>query len=219
MYYAWLGALFYAERATLSTMPYSSNSPNHILILALVECGLKTTYDLKLQAGVSVGQSGPVLQHLEKAGLLTAEPGTRRSQRYSITAKGKSELRAAIASGKNENWWVGTFGFFESIPRAVLLAWLASELEDFPKWLGYAEEELQAAAQRTEQEAEDLRNQMERLRRNPSPRGKPLLVGTTYRWLKATTQAALLKAQTELVNELAPLLTDLPAASGLPAKE
>jgi DNA-binding PadR family transcriptional regulator len=199
-------------------MPYSANNPNHILVLALVECGLKTTYDLKLQAGMSVGQSGPVLQHLERSGLLTAEPGTRRSLRYSITVKGKSELRAALASGKDDSWWVGKFGFFESIPRAVLLAWLASELEDYPKWLGYAEEELQASAQRAAQEAADLRNQMERLRRNPSPRGRPLLVGTTYRWMKVQTDALLLEAQAELVDTLAPLLTDLPPAPPIPPK-
>jgi DNA-binding PadR family transcriptional regulator len=200
-------------------MPDSLNNPNHILVLALVESGLKTSYDLKLQAGISVGQAGPVLQHLERAGLLTAEAGTRRSLRYSITDKGASELRAVLAIGKAESWWVGKFGFFESIPRAVLLAWLASDLEDFPIWLGYAEEELQAAAQRAKQEAEDLRNQMERLRRNPSPRGRPLLVGMTYRWMKAETDALLLEAQAELVDTLAPLLTDLPPAPQLPADE
>jgi DNA-binding PadR family transcriptional regulator len=200
-------------------MPISLNNPNHILVLALVECGMKTTYDLKLQAGMSVGQTGPVLQHLERAGLLTAEPGTRRSLRYSITDKGESELRAVLAAGKAESWWVGKFGFFESIPRAVLLAWLASDLEDFPKWLGYAEEELKAVAQRNKQEAEDLRNQMERLRRNPSPRGRPLLVGMTYRWMKAETDALLVEAQAELVDTLAPLLTDLPPAPRLSAEE
>jgi DNA-binding PadR family transcriptional regulator len=197
-------------------MHYSLNNPNHILVLALVESGLKTTYDLKLHAAMSVGQSGPVFQHLERAGLLTAEPGTRSSLRYSITDKGESELRAVLAAGKIESWWVGKFGFFESIPRAVLLAWLASDLEDFPRWFGYAEEELQAAAQRAKLEAEDLRNQMERLRRNPSPRRRPLLVGISYRWLKAQTDALLLEAQAELVETLAPLLTDLPPA---PAEE
>jgi hypothetical protein len=131
---------------------------------------------------------------------------------YSITAKGKRELRAASAAGKTENWWVGKFGFYESLPRAVLLAWLASDLKDSPKWLAYAQEELQAALQRTKQEAKDLRDQMERLRRSSSSRARPLLVGTTYRWIKATAEAALLKAQTELVDELAPSLTDLPPA-------
>jgi DNA-binding PadR family transcriptional regulator len=200
-------------------MPHGLNNPNHILVLALVETGLKTTYDLKLQAGISVGQTGPVLQHLERAGLLTAEPGTRRSLRYSITDKGASQLRAVLATGKTESWWVGIFGFFESIPRAVFLAWLASDLDDFPRWLGYAEEELQAAAQRAKQEAEDLRNQMERLRRNPAARGRPLLVGTTYRWMKAETDALLLAAQAELVDTLAPLLTDLPPAPKLLTEE
>lgn len=209
---------FEVERAETNRMPFSANNPNHILVLALVECGSKTTYDLKLQAGMSVGQSVPVLQHLERSGLLTVEPGTRRSLRYSITAKGKSELSAALASGKDENWWIGKFGFFESIPRAVLLAWLASDLEDFPKWLHYAEEELQAAAQRTAQEAVDLGKQMERLRRSPSPRGRPLLVGTTYRWIKAQADSLLLEAQAELVDTLAPLITDLPPAPQIPPK-
>lgn len=200
-------------------MPYSPNNPNYILVLALVECGLETTYDLKLQAGISVGQSGPVLQHLQKAGLLTAEPGTRRSLRYTITAKGESELLAVLAAGKTESWWIGKSGFFGSIPRAVLLAWLASDLEDFPKWLGYAEDELRAAAQRTAMEAEDLRNQMERLHRSASPRKRQLLIGTTFRWIKAQADALLLEAQAELVDTLAPLITDLPPAPPISAKD
>jgi hypothetical protein len=51
-----------------------------------------------------------------------------------------------------------------------------------------------------------------RLRRNPSPQARPRLVGLTYRWVKAQTDALLLEAQAELVDTLAPLLTDLPPA-------
>jgi DNA-binding MarR family transcriptional regulator len=192
------------------------DNPSQILVLALVESGLETTYDLKLQAGMSVGQAGPVLQQLERAGLLTAQPGARRSLRYSITEKGESELRAVFAAGQAESWWVGRFGLFESIPRAALLAWLASEPKDSGSWLGYAEEELQAAALRAKQEANDLHKQLDRLRRNSSSRRRPLLIGATYRWMKVQTNAVLLEAQAELVETLAPLLTDLPSA---PAKE
>ena len=194
------------------SMSFKPKTPTQILVLALVRCGLGTTYDLKSQAGMSVGQTGPVLKLLEESCLLSAEPGTRSSLRYSITKKGRSELRAALASGTNENWWVGKFGFFESIPRAVFLAWLCSDLDGSTKWLGYAQEELRLEARRTEQVAEDLRDRIERLLRNPSNRGKPILAGTTYRWIKATTDAALLKGQAELVATLAPILVDLPRA-------
>jgi DNA-binding PadR family transcriptional regulator len=191
---------------------FDRGNPTQILILALVKCGLRTPYDLKSLAGMSVGQSGPVLKRFEKARLLTAEPGARNSLRYTITEKGHAELRAALASGKTERWWVGKQGFFESIPRTVLLAWLGSDLDDFPKWLGYAQEELQLAARRNSQEAEALYVRMERLRSNPSPLEKAILVGTTYRWMKTTSDALLLEAQAELLDTLAPQLTDLPPA-------
>jgi DNA-binding PadR family transcriptional regulator len=199
-------------RAQQIPILFDRRNPTQILVLVLVKCGLGTPYDLKSQAGMSVGQSGPVLKLLEKARLLTTEPGARNSLRYSITEKGHTELRAALASGKSERWWVGKLGFFESIPRAVLLAWLGSDLGDFPKWLGYAQEELQLAARKTAQDAEALRVRMERLRSNPSPLEKAILVGTTYRWMKTTADALLLEAQAELVDTLAPLLTDLPPA-------
>jgi DNA-binding MarR family transcriptional regulator len=208
-----------AWRAAEMAMISELTSPTQVLVLALVRCGLRTPYDLKSQAGMSVGQSSPVLKLLERARLLTTEPGPRGSLRYFTTEKGEAELRAAVALGKNENWWVGKFGVFESIPRAVLLAWLGSDLEDFPKWLGYAQEELLLAAHRTEQEAEDLRVRMERLRLNPSPFSKPILVGTTYRWMRTTADAALLKAQAELMDDLAPLLTDLPPAPQFGSEE
>jgi DNA-binding PadR family transcriptional regulator len=198
---------------------FDRRNPTQILVLALVNCGLRTPYDLKSQSGMSVGQSSPVLKLLEKARLLTSEPGTRKSLRYAITEKGRAELRVALESGKSERWWVGKQGFFESMPRAVLLAWLGSDLNDFPKWLGYAQDELQLEAHRTAQEAEALHVRMERLGSNPTPSEKAKLVGTTYQWMKATAESLLLEAQAELMDTLAPLLTDLSPAPQFGSEE
>jgi hypothetical protein len=43
-----------------------------LFILALVQAGLATTYDLKSKAGLSVGSTAPVLARLEEAGLIGA---------------------------------------------------------------------------------------------------------------------------------------------------
>ncbi len=64
-----------------------------LLVLALVQSGLATTYDLKSIAGLSVGSTAPILARLEQAGLVEApEPGIRSSRRFTITKAGKKYL-------------------------------------------------------------------------------------------------------------------------------
>lgn len=142
---------------------------------------------------------------------------------YTLTQKGDDELRAALEAGKKQDWWLGTFGIFESVPRAILLAWLSSDLENAPRWLGHAAEELLSEASTKEREAEDLRRKMQRIKllfpEDQRIEEKGLLIATTYQWMKAVTDAAHLKAQAELVRTLAPVLLDLPPAPPLPDRD
>jgi hypothetical protein len=69
---------------------------------------------------------------------------------YTLTQRGDDELRAALEAGKKRDWWLGTFGIFESVPRAILLAWLSSDLENAPRWLGHATEKLLSEASNRE---------------------------------------------------------------------
>jgi DNA-binding MarR family transcriptional regulator len=66
-----------------------------LLLLALVQRGLHTPYDLNVRAGLSVGTTTPVLARLEKGGWIEAdEMGVRRSRRFSITKSGERRLKS-----------------------------------------------------------------------------------------------------------------------------
>jgi DNA-binding PadR family transcriptional regulator len=206
----------------LETKPRKLN-PLQVLLLALIKYGHSTPYDLKSLAGMSVGLTLGPLKRLQEAGLLSCESGPRNKLQYTLTQKGDNELRAALEAGKKQNWWLGTFGIFESVPRAILLAWLSSDLENAPEWLGHAAEELLSEASNKEREAEDLRRKMERIKQLFSEderiEEKGRLIATTYQWMKAVTDAAHLKAQAELVRTLTPVLLDLPPAPPLPDRK
>jgi DNA-binding PadR family transcriptional regulator len=67
-----------------------------LYVMALVRAGIRTPYELKVRADLSLGSTIPALGRLEKEGLIKAsELGARRSRRYSVTSKGEKILRTA----------------------------------------------------------------------------------------------------------------------------
>ncbi len=65
-----------------------------LCILALVDQGAATPYDLKVKAGLSLGSTIPTLQRLLNEGLIKgANPDLRNSRKYSPMGKGKAALR------------------------------------------------------------------------------------------------------------------------------
>ncbi len=205
-------------------LPQAKNlSPLQVLLLVLVKFGHSTPYDLKTWAGMSVGLTLSPLKRLQEAGLLSCEAGTRNKLQYTLTQKGDEELRAALEDGKKQDRWLEEFGIYESLPRAILLAWLSSDQESAPAWLDRAVEDLLHQASRKDGDAEDLRRKMERFKQlfpeNVDIREQGQLVATTYKWMKTVMDAALLKAQAELVRTMAPVLCNLPPAPRLPDHE
>jgi DNA-binding PadR family transcriptional regulator len=198
-------------------------TPLQVLLLTLVKFGHSTPYDLMTSAGMSVGLTLNPLKRLQEAGLLNCEKGTRSKLQYTLTMKGDDELRAALEGGKKQVRWREESAIYEALPRAILLAWLSSDLENVPEWLDRAVEDLLHQARRKEADAEDLRRKMERLKplfpKDEDTREQGQLVATTYKWMKTATDAALLKAQAELVQTLGPVLRDLPPAPRLPDRE
>ncbi len=70
-----------------------------LLVLGLVKQGIKTAYELKARAGISVGASHPLLKRLEQAGLLRcrrAQSGRHR-QEFMLSAQGRALLKTATA--------------------------------------------------------------------------------------------------------------------------
>jgi DNA-binding PadR family transcriptional regulator len=193
--------------------------PLQVLLLVLVKYGLSTPYEVQSSAGMSVGLTLGPLKRLQETGLLACETGTRNKLQYTLTPKGNDELRAALEDGKKD-WWFTKFGIFESVPRAILLSWLSSDLENAPKWLGHAIEDLLSEANTKEREAEDLQRKMQRIkmlsRDYEDIKEQGLFIATTYRWMKTVADAALLRAQADLVRNLMPVLLSLSPAPPLP---
>jgi DNA-binding PadR family transcriptional regulator len=96
------------------------SSSLELFVLAMVQQGLATPYELKTKAGLSLGSTVPVLARLEKDTLVKAsEEGARRSRKFSITAKGAKALT---------HGWVEQLATehtdLDSILRIACLAWL-----------------------------------------------------------------------------------------------
>jgi DNA-binding PadR family transcriptional regulator len=67
-------------------------------LLAMIDQGLKTPYDLFRSAGMSPGTTIPALQRLERAGLVSKSPaGLRRRRSYDLTTKGRTGLNEFLS--------------------------------------------------------------------------------------------------------------------------
>jgi len=65
-----------------------------LFVLALVDCGVSTPYELQKAAGLSQGSTIPVLQRLLEAGfLLQGKPGLRGRTKYRVSQRGKQWLK------------------------------------------------------------------------------------------------------------------------------
>jgi DNA-binding PadR family transcriptional regulator len=198
-------------------MPNSEElNPLQALLLVFVKFGLSTPYDLMSQAGMSVGLTSPALKRLEKEGLLTCVSGPRNRMRYSMTEKGEDKLRASLESGQTRQWRLGRFDTFESAPRAIFLAWASSGVDDAQRCVSRAAKELEHQSQRKQREAEELHDAMLHLNADLSKGehgfDKGVLIATVYRWMKVSSDAALLKMQADAIGKMSPLLPDLPPA-------
>jgi len=193
---------------------FENPNPLHVLLLVFVKRGLATTYDLKSEAGMSVGLTATALRRLEDAGLLISKPGPRKNVRYAITEKGEGELRAQLDSGRMRYWWLEESNVYRSLPRTLLLAWLYAGSQQVSDCMDAAVRELQTLARIKKQEAQQLREAMLRsqakCRRDGLADQQGSVVAAVYQWLKAESDAALLAVQVEAMKTMEPLLATLP---------
>jgi DNA-binding MarR family transcriptional regulator len=192
-------------------------SPLQVQLLVFVKLGLATPYDLITQAGLSVGLTSPALKRLEESGLLKSTPGSRRSMRYAVTKKGEEQLKVALETGGSLSSLIERSGTFDSASRAAILAWATYGREEASRCVERAKEELQFQSQQKQAEADQLRNSILRIKEAPaylfeddSESRKGVLLATAYRWLKAQSDASLLKMQGQAVTATVPLLQELP---------
>jgi DNA-binding PadR family transcriptional regulator len=90
-----------------------------LFILAMVQQGLATPYELKTKASLSLGSTVPALARLEVSGLVEAsEEGARRSRKFTITARGAKTL-----AQRWEEQLAEDHTDLDSILRVAFLAW------------------------------------------------------------------------------------------------
>lgn len=157
-----------------------------LFILALVQRGCATAYDLKSQAGISVGSSTPVLDRLEQSGLLKgSDPGVRGRRQFAITKSGSARL---------ESGWKALLSTRPTDPDAVLrityLAWALGRQ-------GVVYDFIEASAATLEKAAATRRAEASQLEPPAANLG-----GEAFRWLKSSFEAARLGAQSKALKEL-----------------
>ena len=96
-----------------------------LFVLALIDGGVSTPYELQKAAGLSQGATIPALQRLLAARFVRqGKPGARRRTDYKVTATGKKLLR--------DGWLplieAGPSGDLDSDLREALLAIWGSEI-------------------------------------------------------------------------------------------
>jgi DNA-binding PadR family transcriptional regulator len=66
-----------------------------LFVLALVQRGIDTPYDLSVMVGLSPGATIPVLKRLQEAGHLErGQPGVRGRTEYEVTVSGIQHLKS-----------------------------------------------------------------------------------------------------------------------------
>jgi DNA-binding PadR family transcriptional regulator len=167
------------------TMPPPS-SDLELFILALVQRNCATPYDLKSQAGISVGSSAPVLERLETAGFIKgSDPGVRDKRRFVITKSGIGALekgwRSLLVTRPTDP---------DTILRITYLAWALGRESLVSAFIEASAITLEDAAATRHAEA----NQLQRMASD--------LGGEAFRWLKSSFEAARLEAQSKALKEL-----------------
>jgi DNA-binding PadR family transcriptional regulator len=194
-------------------------NPLQIFLLAMVKAGLKSPYDLLMKAGLGAGLTSPALKRLEAAGLLHGTPGPRNRMRYAITRDGLRVLRGSLEEGQ-KYWCSGKADIFDSLPRAVVLAWLHGGVEEASRGVAQAANKLLQESQSREREAETAHDRLKQELRTDLGNGDVTpdagtLIPAIYRWIKAESDAKLYRLQAEAVQGLAPLIKDLPSAPNI----
>ena len=159
-----------------------------LFVLALVQSGMATTYDLKSKAGLSVGSTSPILARLEEAGLVEAPKAERGrgARRFSITTAGRKRLSAEwkqLLERRPTD--------VDEILRITYIAWVMGSPEMAATFVENSAAGLNHLAATRQAEANQLRGTLGRQ-----------VGGPAFRWLRAGADAARLQAQAEALKQL-----------------
>jgi len=158
-----------------------------LFILAMVQQGLATPYELKTKAGLSLGSTVPALTRLEHDGQLKAsKEGARRSRRFSVTTKGTEVLTQGWAEQV-----AAEHTDLDSILRVAYLAWQHGDAKACQEFLKRSADGLRGWAGSLRAESERLSGKVE-----PAPNGN------TFVWMNKYCEAARTEADAAALTEL-----------------
>ena len=166
-----------------------------LFVLALIESGLSTPYELKIAADLSPGATIPALRRLVTDGFVVqGKPGSRGRTAHKITSEGRRRLK----EGWRELIDLGPSGDLAADLRVALLAlWIGGDRQLAPGFLR------QSAAQRIN--SVDRTEDMGELSSIP-----PLALA--YRRLHSASAAALVKGESAAALAMAKALPRRTAA-------
>jgi DNA-binding PadR family transcriptional regulator len=154
------------------------SSSLELFVLAMVQQGLATPYELKTKAGLSLGSTVPVLARLEKDALVKAsKAGARRSRKFTITSEGKT----ALSQGWEEQL-ATEHTDLDSILRVAFLAWVRGDVKACQQFMQRSADGLRGWAGSLRAEADRL---AAKLGESPD--------GDTFVWLRTHCEAARAK--------------------------
>lgn len=111
----WRAALILA---TVNTMRSISNF--ELFVLALIDRGCRTPYDLDQRAGVSIGGSSPALARLSERSLISAgKKGPRGRREYNLTSTGERVLDENLSGLTADS----VIPDFDSLARSLVMLW------------------------------------------------------------------------------------------------
>jgi hypothetical protein len=179
------GILGYRRYSGSTDMPKDID----LCILALVQQGLATPFDLKVKAGLSLGTTIPTLNRLcDDEGLLKAtQKDTHRSRRYSPSNKGNAALRAQWPDLMRS---VPTD--IDSILRIAYVAWLFGDPQKSTEYVEKGARQLQALA---EARAAEARSVLPEPGQTPRPEH--------FLWFRLSAEARRLDADAATLAEVA----------------
>ena len=156
-------------------------------VLAAVKGHLDTAYDLNRFADLSVGATLPLMERLERSGLLSSKGGPRGSKQYSLTVAGRSLLQRS---------WRKLLGEvpreFEAILRIVYVAAVMDNT------LGPTRRFLRAAGNERQRMGEHRQREANAILKEPGQ--GPF--GRGHRWLRAHSDAARFATEAAVLRKL-----------------
>lgn len=173
-------------------------SPLEILLLALVRRGVSTSYDLWTKAALPLGATSRALKRLQAARLLVSITGTRKSKRFTLTAKGEHELRRCWDYLASQAGPVS----MEAALRVAFLGWLFGQPAKASSYVSWAIDELRLRASARKRDAEEIGAHLTDLWQpgNLPASADASIMAAAYRWATSCAEAKVTEAEAEALQ-------------------